>query len=141
MVAKTGIRLFKPLICRIFATSGCGAMRAERHPCRIGVVGDLDEGAEPTGIAEGQAGQIEQQQAGRAVDGCVALPDKAIAGNDIQLCWHAQDLDPCAALGRRLVLALGHRRLQSVLLSVDAIPAYGRTTAYLGVQGRRTRPG
>lgn len=31
MVAKTGIRLFKPLICRMFATSGCGAMRAKRH--------------------------------------------------------------------------------------------------------------
>jgi hypothetical protein len=27
-------------------------------PCRIGVVGDLDEGAESAGVTKGQAGQI-----------------------------------------------------------------------------------
>jgi hypothetical protein len=36
---------------------------AETAPCRVGLVGDLDKGAEPAGVAEGQAGQVEQQQA------------------------------------------------------------------------------
>ena len=38
----------------------------ETAPCRVGVVGDPDEGAEPAGVAEGQAGQIEQQQPSQA---------------------------------------------------------------------------
>ena len=53
---------------------------AETAPCRIGLVGDPDEGAEPAGVAEGQAGQVEQHQPGRAGDGGVALLGHALAG-------------------------------------------------------------
>ncbi len=88
---------------------------AETASRRVGAVGDPDEGAEPAGIAEGQAGQVGQQQPGRAGDGCVALLGQALGSGEIQLGWHAQDLDPGAAVHRRLVLALGHRRLQSVV--------------------------
>ena len=33
-------------------------------PCPVGMVGDLDECAEPTGVAKGQAAQVKQQQPG-----------------------------------------------------------------------------
>jgi hypothetical protein len=61
------------------------------------------------------------------------LLDYAVAGSEIQLCWHAQDLDPGAALGRCLVLALGHRRLQPVVAVRCRVSGYGLMVACLGV--------
>ena len=61
------------------------------------------------GDALRMAGQIEPQKPGRAGDGCVALLDQAIVSGEVRLCWHAQDLDPGAAIRRRLVLARSAR--------------------------------
>ena len=55
------------------------------------------------------ASQIEPQKPGRTGDGCVALLDQAIVSGEVRLCWHAQDLDPGAAIRRRLVLARSAR--------------------------------
>jgi len=95
---------------------------AETAPCRVGLVGDPDKGTEPARVAEGQAGQVEQQQPGGAGDGGVALGDHALAGGEIQLPWHAQDLDPSAAVGRRLVFAWAHRRTPSVVTIRRCVP-------------------
>jgi hypothetical protein len=62
-------------------------------PCRIGIVGDPDKRAQPPGVAEGHASQIEQQQPGMAVD-CGPGPNvQAVRRDEVQLSLHGQDLD------------------------------------------------
>jgi hypothetical protein len=70
-------------------------------PFLVGVVGDLDEGAEPPGVAEGQIAQIEQQQPGMG-EGGTTLLSEAVGGGQIKLFWRVQDLDLAAAFPRRV---------------------------------------
>jgi len=86
--------------------------------CRVGLVSDSDEGTEPTGVAERQAAQIQQQQPRMAVDGRAALPGHTVGGGEVQFSPHGQDLDLVAAFGRHLVAALGHCRVDLSPLSV-----------------------
>ena len=52
-----------------------------------------------------------------AAQPCATTPSLVV---EIQLRWRAHDLDPAAAIGRRLILAVSHRRLPSVALSAGA---------------------
>ena len=74
-------------------------------PGRVGIVGDPDKRAQPPGVAEGHAGQIEQQQPGMAVDGGPGPHVQAVRRDEIQLSLHGQDLDlprtSCAVHGWR----------------------------------------
>src|SRR5205814_3041474 len=73
----------------------------------VGLVSDPDEGAEPTSVAKGQAGQIEQQQPGMAGDGA-APRGQAVGGGQIQFLWCPQDRDRGTRTCRRLGCALSH---------------------------------
>jgi hypothetical protein len=75
MAANTGSQLSRLPIRSIFATGGRGAMRPKRHPAASAWLAIRTKALSPAGVAKGRAGQIEQQQPGRAGDGCVALFD------------------------------------------------------------------
>jgi hypothetical protein len=87
--------------------------------CPAGGGGDLDQGAEPTGVARRQPAQIEQQP---DKGGGAAPPGQPTGGCQIQLTGRGQDLDPITvADSRRLAHALSPCR--SALPSVPVYPA------------------
>jgi hypothetical protein len=89
-------------------------------PSTVGVVGDLDEGAEPTDVAKRQAAQIEQQQPGMGGGGTTPR-GQAGGGGHIQLIGRVDDLDTVtAARSRRLLHALSHCRSALPSVPVNA---------------------
>ena len=72
-------------------------------PGLVGVVGDPDQGAEPTGVAEGQPGEVEEEQPGVAGDGGMAPRGCVVGGGQVQLSCQVQNRDPLAAIGSHLI--------------------------------------
>ena len=95
-------------------TPGPAGERDEREAasCPVGLVGDPDQGAEPTSVAEGQAGQIEQQQPGTAGDGAAPL-GQAVGGGQIQFLRRPQDRDPGTGTCRLGGPMTGHEELRA----------------------------
>ena len=72
-------------------------------PGLLGVVGDPDQGAEPPGVAEGQPGEVKEEQPGVAGDGGMAPRGCVVGGGHVQLSCQVQNLDPVAAIGPHLI--------------------------------------
>jgi len=96
MVANTGSRPSRPLIRSIFATSGRGAMRPKPHPAASAWLAIRTKAPIPRASQKDTPVRVEQYQPGQAGDGRAALGGHVLAGGQIQLCWHAHDLDPRA---------------------------------------------
>ena len=109
LVANTCSRWCRPVvICSRSRDELMGCDEAVTAARRFGLVGDPDEGTQPGCVAEGQAGQVEQQEPGVAADGCAAPPVQAVGRGEVQFSPHAQDLGAVIRTGRCAVDAPAH---------------------------------
>ena len=144
MVANTGSRWSSRQMRSTFATGGCGAMSAKRHPALSAWLAIRTKALSPRASQKDRLVRSSSSTPAWTGDGA-ALRGQAVGGGQIQFLRCPQDLDPGAGTCRRLGCALSHdhaplpspsgRRYRGQYVPVNMAPHSARS------QGRKSPPG